>query len=29
MTYLSFFKDEERKGRGFEVWSGALGSSAA
>jgi UDP-2,3-diacylglucosamine pyrophosphatase LpxH len=29
MTYLSFFKDEERKGREFEVWSGALGSSAA
>jgi hypothetical protein len=28
MTYLSFFKDEERKGRGFEIWSGALGSSA-
>jgi UDP-2,3-diacylglucosamine pyrophosphatase LpxH len=29
MTYLSFFKDEERKGREFEVWSGALGSPAA
>jgi UDP-2,3-diacylglucosamine pyrophosphatase LpxH len=28
MTYLSFFKDDERKGRGFECWSGALGSSA-
>jgi UDP-2,3-diacylglucosamine pyrophosphatase LpxH len=28
MTYLSFFKDDERKGRQFEVWSGALGSSA-
>jgi hypothetical protein len=28
MTYLSFFKDDEREGRGFESWSGALGSSA-
>ncbi len=25
MTYLIFYKDDERKGRGFEVWSGALG----
>jgi len=29
MTYLGFFKGDERKGRGFENWSGALGSSAA
>jgi hypothetical protein len=29
MTYLAFFKDDERKCRGFESWSGALGSSAA
>jgi len=28
MTYLAFFKDDERKGRGFESWSGALASSA-
>jgi UDP-2,3-diacylglucosamine pyrophosphatase LpxH len=25
MTYLSFFKDDERNGRLFESWSGALG----
>ena len=25
MTYLIFYKDDERKGRGFEVWNGALG----
>jgi hypothetical protein len=29
LTYLGFFKNDERKGRGFESWSGALGSSAA
>jgi hypothetical protein len=28
MTYLAFFKDDERKGRAFESWSGALDSSA-
>jgi UDP-2,3-diacylglucosamine pyrophosphatase LpxH len=28
MTYLAFFKDNERKGRAFESWSGALDSSA-
>lgn len=27
MTYLAFFKDNERKGRAFESWSGALDSS--
>jgi UDP-2,3-diacylglucosamine pyrophosphatase LpxH len=27
MTYLAFFKDDERKGRGFESWSGSLGKS--
>jgi UDP-2,3-diacylglucosamine pyrophosphatase LpxH len=27
MTYLAFFKDDERKGRGFETWSGALAKS--
>lgn len=27
MTYLAFFKPDERKGRGFETWSGALGKS--
>ncbi len=27
MTYLAFFKDDERKGRAFESWTGALGSS--
>lgn len=27
MTYLSFFKEDERNGRLFEVWSGALGLS--
>ena len=25
MTYLAFFKDDERRGRPFEAWSGALG----
>ncbi len=25
MTYLSFYKDDERGGRKFEVWSGSLG----
>ena len=25
MTYVAFFKDDERVGRPFEVWSGALG----
>ena len=24
MTYLAFFRDDERKGRSFECWSGAL-----
>lgn len=24
MTYLAFFKDDERGGRPFESWSGAL-----
>ncbi len=28
MTYLAFFKDNERKGRAFESWSGVLDSSA-
>jgi UDP-2,3-diacylglucosamine pyrophosphatase LpxH len=28
MTYLAFFKNNERKGRTFESWSGALDSSA-
>src|ERR1700733_278313 len=28
MTYLAFFKDNERKGRAFESWSGSLDSSA-
>lgn len=27
MTYLTFFKDDERKGRAFESWTGALDSS--
>jgi UDP-2,3-diacylglucosamine pyrophosphatase LpxH len=27
MTYLIFYKDDERVGREFESWSGALGSS--
>lgn len=27
MTYLAFFKDDERKRRGSETWSGALGKS--
>jgi UDP-2,3-diacylglucosamine pyrophosphatase LpxH len=27
MTYLSFFKDDERKGKSFESWTGALESS--
>ena len=25
MTYLAFFKDDERKGRPYETWSGTLG----
>jgi UDP-2,3-diacylglucosamine pyrophosphatase LpxH len=25
MTYFAFFKDDERKGRPFEMWAGALG----
>jgi hypothetical protein len=29
MTYLAFFKENERKGRRFESWSGALDSSTA
>jgi UDP-2,3-diacylglucosamine pyrophosphatase LpxH len=29
MTYLSFFKDDERKGRRFEAWTGALDTSAS
>jgi len=28
MTYLAFFRDDERKGRAFESWTGALGSSS-
>ena len=27
MTYLAFFKDDERKGRPFACWSGALGEA--
>jgi UDP-2,3-diacylglucosamine pyrophosphatase LpxH len=27
MTYLTFFKGNERKGKGFETWTGALESS--
>jgi UDP-2,3-diacylglucosamine pyrophosphatase LpxH len=27
MTYVAFFKDDERKGRRFECWSGALDKS--
>ena len=27
MTYLAFFKDDERNGRKFETWSGTLGMS--
>ncbi len=27
MTYLAFFKDDERGGRSFESWSGALGGT--
>jgi hypothetical protein len=27
MTYLAFFKPDERAGRKFETWSGALGKS--
>jgi hypothetical protein len=27
MTYLAFFKDDERMGRAFESWSGALTKS--
>ncbi len=26
MTYLAFFKDGERGGRPFEVWTGVLGA---
>ncbi|MDE3178797.1 MAG: hypothetical protein KGM47_03975 [Acidobacteriota bacterium] len=29
MTYLAFFEDDERGGRGFESWSGNLGRPAA
>lgn len=29
MSYLAFFKGDERKGHSFESWSGALDSSAA
>lgn len=29
MTYLAFFKDDERSGRPFESWSGNLGRSRA
>jgi hypothetical protein len=25
MSYLAFFKDDERRGRPFETWSGTLG----
>ncbi|MFK7906478.1 MAG: hypothetical protein AB8B69_15210 [Chitinophagales bacterium] len=25
MTYLIFYKEQERKGRGFEIWNGSLG----
>ena len=28
MTYLAFFKSDERKGRAFECWTGALDSSS-
>ena len=28
MTYVAFFKDNERKGRAFESWAGSLDSSA-
>lgn len=28
MTYLAFFKGDERKGRAFECWTGALDSSS-
>jgi hypothetical protein len=28
MTYLTFFKGDERKGRAFECWTGALDSSS-
>ena len=27
MSYLAFFKDDERKGRPFACWSGALGEA--
>jgi hypothetical protein len=26
MTYLAFFKGDERKGKAFETWSGSLES---
>jgi len=26
MTYLAFFKDDERGGRSFESWTGVLGA---
>lgn len=29
MTYLAFFKDDERKGRPYACWSGALGEAPA
>ncbi|MCC7083375.1 MAG: hypothetical protein IT427_00030 [Pirellulales bacterium] len=29
MTFLSFFTDDERRGRHFETWSGTLGIAAA
>ncbi|MYA76871.1 MAG: hypothetical protein F4Y17_04615 [Gemmatimonadetes bacterium] len=28
MTYLAFFKDDERKGRPYACWSGALGEAS-
>jgi hypothetical protein len=27
LTYLAFFKDDERKGRPYETWNGTLGLS--
>jgi hypothetical protein len=29
MTYLTFFKEDERKGRAYETWTGSLESTAA
>ncbi len=29
MSYLAFFKEDERKGHAFETWSGAMDTSAA